>query len=204
MKLLYSDHRFSGDFYVLGFDAFDLLLSSDWLGRHNAHISCKARSVYLEDDLGNSFVIQCRMPRDFAGSFIYSLDSASGDLHSTHVVKLFPDVFGEVTALPPKREIDFRIDLIPGARPVVLPPKRMAPREKVELAKQIEDLFSKGLIRPSHSEWGAAVVFVTKSDGSLRMCVDYRELNELTMKDRYLMPRINDMFDQLYGATVFS
>ena len=151
-------------------------------------------------DKGDPLIIQCRMPHDFAGNFIYSLDSSPVNLQSTRVVKFYPDVFGEVTALPPKREIDFRIDLIPGARPVVLPPRRMAPREKVELRKQIEDLSSKGLIRPNYSKWGAAVVFVTKSDGSLRMCVDYRELNKLTMKNRYPMPRINDLFDQLYGC----
>ena len=97
-------------------------------------------------------IIQCRLPQDFAGNFIYSLDSSSSDLDSTPVVRLYPDVFGEVISLPPKREIDFRIDLIPGARPVVLPPRRMASHEKVELGKQIEDLSSKGLIRPSFSK----------------------------------------------------
>ena len=80
----------------------------------------------------------------------------------------------------------------------------MAPKEKAELKSQIDDLSAKGLIRRSSSEWGAAVVFVTKSDGSLRMCVDYRDLNKLTLKNRYPMPRINDLFDQLHGATVFS
>ena len=76
--------------------------------------------------------------------------------------------------------------------------------ELVELKNQIDDMLAKGLIRPSYSEWVEVVVFITKSDGSLRMCVDYRELNKLTMKNRYPMPRINDVFDQLYGATVFS
>ena len=80
----------------------------------------------------------------------------------------------------------------------------MAPKEKAELKSQIDDLSAKGLIRRSSSEWGAAALFVTKSDGSLRMCVDYRELNKLTLKNRYPMPRINDLFDQLHGATVFS
>ena len=87
---------------------------------------------------------------------------------------------------------------------MVLPPRRMAVKEKAELKTQVEDLFAKGLIRRSQSEWGAAVVFVTKSDGSLRMCVDYRELNKITYKNRYPMPRINDKFDQLHGAKVFS
>lgn len=106
--------------------------------------------------------------------------------------------------MPPQREIEFCIDLIPITRPVVLALRRMSPKEKVELRIQIEGLFSKGLIRRSHSEWGAAVVFATKSDGSLRMSVDYRELNKLTHKNRYLMPHINDMLDQLHGAKVFS
>ena len=97
----------------------------------------------------------------------------------------YPDVFGEVTSLPTHREIEFRIDLLPDARAVVLPTRRMALKEKAELKTQVEDLLEKGLIRRSQSEWGAAVVFVTESDGSLRMCVDYRELTKCTYKNRY-------------------
>ena len=80
----------------------------------------------------------------------------------------------------------------------------MAPKEKEELKKQTQELLKKGLIRPSRSNWGAAVVFVAKSDGSLRLCVDYRDLNKQTLKNKYPLPRIDDLFDQLCGAKVFS
>ena len=106
--------------------------------------------------------------------------------------------------MPPQREIEFRIDLIPNARPVVHPIRRMTPKEKEELGDQTHQLLWKGLIRPSFSSWGAAVVFVPKSDGTLRSCVDYRDLNKQTLKNKYPLPRIDDLLDQLNGARVFS
>ncbi|GJW35200.1 putative reverse transcriptase domain-containing protein [Tanacetum coccineum] len=109
-----------------------------------------------------------------------------------------------VTGLPPVREIEFRIDLIPGASPVVKSPYRLAPSEMLELSNQLKELQEKGFIRPSHSPWGAPVLFVKKKDGAMRMCIDYRELNKLTIKNRYPLPRIDDLFDQLQGACCFS
>ena len=106
--------------------------------------------------------------------------------------------------LPPRQEIDFRIYLVDNAKPVALPVRHMAPKERKELSKQVKELLEKGFIRWSISEWGAPVVFATKADGSLRLCVDYRELNKLTKKNRHPLPRIDDLFDQLVGATVFS
>ncbi|GJX09663.1 reverse transcriptase domain-containing protein [Tanacetum coccineum] len=102
------------------------------------------------------------------------------------------------------REVEFRIDLIPGASPVVRSPYRLAPSEMLELSNQLKELQEKGFIRPSHSPWGAPVLFVKKKDGSMRMCIDYRELNKLTIKNRYPLPRIDDLFDQLQGACCFS
>ncbi|GJV34678.1 putative reverse transcriptase domain-containing protein [Tanacetum coccineum] len=95
-------------------------------------------------------------------------------------------------------------DLIPGASPVVRSPYRLAPSEMLELSNQLKELQEKGFIRPSHSPWGAPVLFVKKKDGSMRMCIDYRELNKLTIKNRYPLPRIDDLFDQLQGACCFS
>ncbi|GJV20955.1 reverse transcriptase domain-containing protein [Tanacetum coccineum] len=109
-----------------------------------------------------------------------------------------------VTGLPPVREIEFRIDLIPGASPVVKSPYRLAPSKMLELSNQLKELQEKGFIRPSHSPWGAPVLFVKKKDGAMRMCIDYRELNKLTIKNRYPLPRIDDLFDQLQGACCFS
>ena len=113
-------------------------------------------------------------------------------------------MFKEVVGLPPHREIEFRIDLVKDAKPVVLPLRRMAPREQRELEAQTDELLRKGFIQRSKSSWGAPVVFATKADGSLRLCVDYRELNKRTLKNKYPLPRIDDLFDQLSGARVFS
>nr|GEZ36092.1 putative reverse transcriptase domain-containing protein [Tanacetum cinerariifolium] len=117
----------------------------------------------------------------------------------------FPEVFpDDLIGLPPVREIEFRIDLIPGALTVVKSPYRLAPSEMQELSNQLKELQEKGFIRPSHSPWGTPVLFVKKKDGALRMCIDYRELNKLTIKNRYPLPRIDDLFDQLQGACCFS
>ena len=117
----------------------------------------------------------------------------------------FPEVFpGELPGLPPDREIEFAIELAPGTEPVSKAPYRMAPVEMKELAIQLQDLLEKGIIRPSVSPWGAPVLFVRKKDGSLRLCIDYRELNKLTIKNRYPLPRIDDLFDQLKDAVHFS
>ncbi|XP_060961016.1 uncharacterized protein LOC133031515 [Cannabis sativa] len=121
------------------------------------------------------------------------------------VVKEFLDVFPEeLPGLPPQREIDFIIDLIPGAEPVSKAPYRMAPAELKELKIQLQGMLDLGFTRPSVSPWGAPVLFVKKKDGTLRMCIDYRELNKLTIKNKYPLPRIDDLFDQLQGKTVFS
>ncbi|GJV95860.1 putative nucleotidyltransferase, ribonuclease H [Tanacetum coccineum] len=117
----------------------------------------------------------------------------------------FIDVFLEdLSGLPPQRQVEFRIDLIPGATPVAKSPYRLAPSEMQELSEQLQELQDKGFIRPSHSSWGASILFVKKKDGSLRMCIDYRELNKLTIKNRYPLPRIDDLFDKLQGARYFS
>ena len=121
------------------------------------------------------------------------------------MVNEFIDVFPEdLPGIPPKREIEFGIDLLPDTQPISIPPYRMAPAELKELKEQLKDLLEKGFIRPSISPWGAPVLFVRKKDGSLRMCIDYRQLNKVTVKNRYPLPRIDDLFDQLQGANYFS
>ncbi|GJT68583.1 putative reverse transcriptase domain-containing protein [Tanacetum coccineum] len=117
----------------------------------------------------------------------------------------FPEVFLEdLPGLPPTRQVEFQIDLVPGAAPVARAPYRLAPSEMKELSEQLKELSDKGFIRPSSSPWGAPVLFVKKKDGSFRMCIDYRELNKLTVKNRYPLPRIDDLFDQLQGSSVYS
>ncbi|WOG95286.1 hypothetical protein DCAR_0414598 [Daucus carota subsp. sativus] len=121
------------------------------------------------------------------------------------VVNEFPDVIpNELPGLPRDREVQFDIDLAPGTEPVSKAPYRMAPVEMKELATQLQDLLGKGVIRPSISPWGAPVLFVKKKDGSMRLCIDYRELKKLTIKNRYPLPKIDDLFDQLKGAVWFS
>ncbi|GJY56744.1 putative reverse transcriptase domain-containing protein [Tanacetum coccineum] len=123
------------------------------------------------------------------------------ELSDIPIVLDFTDVFPEnLSGLPPQRQVEFRIDLITGATPVAKSPYRLAPSEMEGLYEQLQELQDKGFIRPIHSPWGAPVLFVKKKDGSLRMCIDYQELNKLTVKNRYPLPRIDKLFDQLQGA----
>ncbi|GJY40703.1 putative reverse transcriptase domain-containing protein [Tanacetum coccineum] len=121
------------------------------------------------------------------------------------VIRDSPEVFPkELLGLPPPRQVEVRIDLIPDAAPVARAPYRLAPSEMKELSKQMQELLEKGFIRPSSSPWGAPVLFVKKKDGSFRICIGYRELNKLTIKNWYPLPRINDLFDQLQGSSAYS
>ena len=106
--------------------------------------------------------------------------------------------------MPLNREIEFSIDLLPSTAPISKAPYRMALTELKELKEQLVELLDKGFIRPSASPWGAPVLFVKKNDGSMRLCINYRELNRVTIKNKYPLPRIDDLFDQLQGAQVFS
>ncbi|GJU81960.1 putative reverse transcriptase domain-containing protein [Tanacetum coccineum] len=126
-------------------------------------------------------------------------------LEDVPIVRDFPEVFPEdLSGLPPTRQVEFQIDLVPGVAPVARAPYRLAPSEMKELSEQLKELSDKGFIRPSSSPWGAPVLFVKKKDGSFWMCIDYRELNKLTVKNRYPLPRIDDLFDQLQGSSVYS
>ncbi|GJS95330.1 hypothetical protein Tco_0802298 [Tanacetum coccineum] len=117
----------------------------------------------------------------------------------------FPEVFLEdLPGIPPTQQVEFQIDLIPGVAPVARAPYRLGPSEMKELANQLQELTDKGFIRPSSSPWGAPVLFFKKKDGSFWMCIDYRELNKLTVKNRYPLPRIDDLFDQLQGSSVYT
>ena len=108
----------------------------------------------------------------------------------------FPDVFpDDLPGMPPDRDIEFIIELLPGTAPIAKRPCRMGVNELEELKKQIKELQEKGFIHPSSSPWGAPVIFVDKKDGTQRMCVDYRSLNEVTIKNKYPFPRIDDLFD---------
>ncbi|XP_070014694.1 uncharacterized protein [Nicotiana sylvestris] len=132
-------------------------------------------------------------------------DAEIPTLQSIPVVKGYVDVFrDELPCIPSERDIDFGIDLLPGTQPISIPLYRMAPAELKELKEQLKDLLEKGFIKHSTSPWSALILFIRKKDGSLRMCIDYRQLNKVTIKNKYHLPRIDDLFDQLQGAIYFS
>ncbi|GKE23966.1 putative reverse transcriptase domain-containing protein [Tanacetum coccineum] len=126
-------------------------------------------------------------------------------LEDVQVVRDFPAVFPEgLSGVLSTRQMEFQIDLVPGVAPVAWAPYRLAPSEMKEFSDQLQELSDKGFIRPSSSPWGAPVLFVKKKNGSFRMCIAYRELNKLTVKNRYPLLRIDDLFDQLQGSSVYS
>ncbi|GJY21965.1 putative reverse transcriptase domain-containing protein [Tanacetum coccineum] len=174
---------------------FDVILGMDWLASHRATIDCYARTARTLISHG------CQ---GFLAS-VMDTSLESPNIENLSVVREFADVFpDELPGLPPAREIEFGIELIPGAEPISKAPYRMAPVELKELKEQLQEMLENGFIRPSVSPWGAPVLFVKKKDGSMRLCIDYRELNRITIRNRYPLPRIDDLFDQLQGAKYFS
>ncbi|GJS91450.1 putative reverse transcriptase domain-containing protein [Tanacetum coccineum] len=133
-------------------------------------------------------------------------DKSEGkQLKDIPIVRDFSEVFPEdLPGLPLAQPVEFQINLIPGAAPVARAPYRLAPSEIKELSKQPQELSDKGFKRPSSSPWRAPILFVKKKDGSFRMCIDYHELNKLTVKNRYQLPRIDDLFDQLQESSIYS
>nr|GFC59030.1 putative nucleotidyltransferase, ribonuclease H [Tanacetum cinerariifolium] len=138
-------------------------------------------------------------------AFVMDTSLESPNIENLSVIREFADVFpDELHGLPPAREIEFGIELILGAEPISKAPYRMEPVELKELKEQLQEMLENGFIRPSVLPWGSPVLFVNKKDGSMRLCIDYRELNRITIRNRYTLPRINDLFDQLQGAKYFS
>ena len=126
------------------------------------------------------------------------------DLDLPRVVCEYVDVFpDEIPGLPPYRGVDFGIELHPGTLPISMPPHRMAPVELQELRVQLQGLLDKGFMKPSTSPWGTPVLFAKKKGKTLRLCVDYRQWNRVMIQNRYLLPRIDDLFDHLRGARVY-
>jgi len=196
----------------LPLEGLDVILGMDWLSINRILIDCNEKKVLFpspEDEtmlLSSQQVDQAIKEGSQCFLVLTQLSVENEDRHiEMSVVREFPDVFpDEVPGLPPSREIEFSIDLVRGAGPVSIAPYRMDPAELAELKKQIEELLEKQFIRPSVSPWGAPVLLVKKKDGSSRLCVDYRQLNKLTIKNKYPLPRIDDLMDQLHGAAVFS
>ncbi|GKA34646.1 hypothetical protein Tco_0721075 [Tanacetum coccineum] len=179
--------------------SFDVIIGMDWLANYHAVIICAENIVRIPfgDEI---LIVQANI------TATKDKDKSKGKrLEDVPVVQEFPEVFPEdLPGIPPTRQVEFRIDLVPGATPVARAPYRLAPSEMKELAEQLQELMDKGFIRPSSSPWRAPVLFVKKKDGSFRMCIHYRELNKLTVKNRYPLPRIDDLFDQLQGSSIYS
>nr|ABF95987.1 retrotransposon protein, putative, Ty3-gypsy subclass [Oryza sativa Japonica Group] len=190
---------FPSDLILLDTKNLDVILGMNWLAQFQGVVDCARRTVTLYRGPEQPVVF-------FAPpTSVRRLELHQIGLSEIPIVREFGDVFPEeLPGMPPKREIEFRIDLAPGTTPLHKRPYRMAANELAEVKKQLEELKEKGYIHPSTSPWGAPVIFVEKKDKTKRMCVDYRALNEVTIKNKYPLPRIDDLFDQLKGATVFS
>nr|GEW75125.1 putative reverse transcriptase domain-containing protein [Tanacetum cinerariifolium] len=185
---------FEIDLLPIKLGSFDVVIGMDCLSKYHAKIICDEKVVHIpiKDE---TLIIRAQ---------VMEKKSDEKRLKNILVVREFLDVFPEeLPGLPPVHQVEFQIDLIPGAAPVARAPYRLAPSEMQELSNQLQELADRGFIHPSTSPWGAPVLFV-KKDGSFRMCIDYRELNKLTVKNRYPLPRIDDLFDQLQGSSVYS
>nr|GFA66861.1 putative reverse transcriptase domain-containing protein [Tanacetum cinerariifolium] len=229
--LNFLNHPFTIDLMPVELGSLDAIIGMDWLRRHHAVIVCDENLVrvpfgnktlvfcgaesYIERE-SRLTVISCSKVQENMVKgchvFLAQISTTKEDdkyegkhVKDVPIVQDFPEVFPEnLLGLPLARPVEFQIDLIPGAAPVARAPYRLAPSEMKELSKQLQELSKKGFIRPSSSLWGDPVLFVKKKDGSFRMCIDYRELNKLTAKNRYPLPRIDDLFDQLQGSSIYS
>ncbi|GJZ17439.1 putative reverse transcriptase domain-containing protein [Tanacetum coccineum] len=198
--LNFLDHPFNIDLIPVELGSFDVIIGMDCSNGRESRltvISCSKAQEYMAKGC-QVFLVQISAKKEE--------DKSEGNqLKDVPTIRDFREVFPEdLSGLPPVRPVEFQIDLIPGAAPVARAPYRLAPSEMKELSEQLQELSDKGFIRPSSSPWGAPVLFVKKKDGSFRMCIDYRELNKLTVKNRYPLPRIDDLFDQLQGSSIYS
>jgi hypothetical protein len=208
-------------FQMLG---FDIILGMDWLSKYYASIDCRRKEIIFRPPYEEEFIFHgsrvratptllsaiqaSRSVRRGVPAFLAYVKAkpeVEKKLEDIPIVSGYPNVFAKISSgLPPDREIEFTIDLFPGTQPIHKAPYRMAPAELKELKQQLQELLDRGFIRPSVSPWGAPVLFVQKKDGLMRLCIDYHELNRVTIKNKYPFPRIDDLFDQLKEATVFS
>ncbi|GJX96335.1 putative reverse transcriptase domain-containing protein [Tanacetum coccineum] len=229
--LNFLNHPFNINLLPVELGSFDIIIGMDWLSKYHAVIDCAEKIVRIpwgnetlivhgnESNQENGTrlnIISCTKTHKYLlkGHHVFlanitakETEDRSGEkrLEDVPIVRDFPKVFPEeLSGLPPTRQVEFQIDLIPSAAPVARAPYRLAPSEIKELSEQLQELSDKGFIRPSSSPWGAPVMFVKKKDGSFQICIDYRALNKLTVKNRYPLPRIDDLFDQLQGSSVYS
>ena len=198
---------FLANLIVMGTQVIDVILGMNWLDKYQAIIRCDKRTIKLVSPLGEEVVAELisHEPRK-ESCHQMAIDSKEPDsLEIIKVVSEFPDVFPEdLPDMPPEQKVEFVKELLPGTAPISKRAYRVSVPELVELKKQIDELSEKGYIQPSTSPWATPVLFMENKDGTRRMCIDYRALNEVTIKNKYPLPRIEDLFDQLRRASVFS
>ncbi|GJU36607.1 putative reverse transcriptase domain-containing protein [Tanacetum coccineum] len=201
-------HPFNIDLMPIDLGSFDVIIGMDWLAKNHAVIVCDEKIVRIPYRNEILIVQGDKSDKEKKSTLsIISCEKAPEEkrLEDVPTVRDFLEVFPEdLPGLPPTRQVEFQIDLVPGVAPVARAPYRLASSEMEELSAQLQELSDKGFIRPSSSPWGAPVLFVKKKDGYFQMCIDYRELNKLTVINRYPLPRIDDLFDQLQGSSVYS
>ncbi|KAJ0806053.1 putative nucleotidyltransferase, Ribonuclease H [Helianthus annuus] len=223
-NLVLAGQTFSIDLIPIVLGSFDVVVGMDWLSRHQTEIICKEiiiriprsgkESLVIRGDKSGAVVgiisflkVQKCLRKGHTAILALVTDASAEEkkIEDIPIVRDFPEVFPEVLpGLPPHRQVEFQIELAPGAAPIARVPYRLAPSELEELSTQLQELLEKGFIRPSSSPWGAPVLFAKKKDGTFRMCIDYRELNKVTVKNRYPLPRIDDLFNQLQGSSFYS
>jgi hypothetical protein len=207
VSILIRGVEFLANLIVLESKGIYVILIMDWLSKHNGLIDCAKKAVRLTPSSAKEleYVVE-NLVTDKAASNRIMLNHLDAALTlDIRTVSEYPDVFPEeLLGMPPDREIEFVIDLVPGTAPIFKRPYRMATNQLAELKELLQELLDKGYICPSASPWGAPIIFAPKKDGMQRMCVDYHSLNEVTIKNNYPLPRIDDLFDQLKGACVFS
>jgi hypothetical protein len=187
---------------VLDGQGIDVILSMSWMKGHKVQLDTVSRTVRLDSPANGVIVLQLP-PSAAKHSSVHH--TVAQNLEDICVAREFPDVFtNDLPSMPSDRDVEFTIDLQPGTTPISRCPYKMTPKELAELKVQLNELMDKGFICPSSSPWGCLALFVKKKDQSLRLCVDYQPLNAITIKNKFLLPRIDILFDQLTGAKVFS
>jgi hypothetical protein len=198
-----AERDFPTNMIVLKGQDIDVILAMNWLAQHKAILNTDLKTIQLNH--GHEEVLLSIPVVVSAKPFGQVYEAIVPKLQDILVVCEFPYVFPEdLPGLPPEKDVEFVIELKPGMAPISRRSYRMSPNELAELKAQLQDLLEKGFIWPSSLPWGCPAIFVKKKDQTLRMCVDYRPLNEVTVKNKYPLPRIDILFDQLTGARVFS
>jgi hypothetical protein len=190
-----AGRHFRTNLIVLKGQGIYVILGMGWMKRYTAVLDIAARTVHLESPTYGSVVLKLPPPTSIASALHRAV---AQNLEDNPVACEFPDVFSEdLPGMPPDQDVEFIIELQPGTTPISRRPYKMTPKELAELKVQLNELLDKGYIHPSSSRWGCPTFFVKKKDQSLRLCVDYRPLNAVTIKNKYPLPRIDILFFNL-------